>query len=490
MNKSSINNMNRRIKDKLHEIVEGEGRQVILVHDTIEGVVESAETTEATLKRAEKAGVDMGSFFAFRMWDATSDEINELGRLMKAYREKSAREMLWEINVIKEKAGINKGRAKKRLEASRQIQHSFWYFITNAEYTLKASQILKKPMRTKMPYYDMVIRDTDENREKCQEIMNEMGWSMKQVQLSFLSAHIFAGASFHDYWVMKLYRYSTEKQKEFITFELWRKLYLRYCDYSKNWSYFKKKNLFNETFSDYLGRKWASTDNLSRDAFDNVTSGEDEIVYKPNDMACGIGVSVFPVGSTQDEKNKQFEKIRCLPSGMIESMLTQHPDMKKINPDCVSTIRVQAMREGDHLNILNAILRTAAVPGQRADNYTQGGAAAAIDTKTGKVLTDGVTKKGERLEYHPLSGVRFKDISIPYWDKVIETVTKASTVVSNMPYIGWDVVVGKNGNIQLIEGNHDADAVFHQHPWAICEGKGIRYTIDKYIWFDEESKTI
>ena len=73
---------------------------------------------------------------------------------------------------------------------------------------------------------------------------------------------------------------------------------------------------------------------------------------------------------------------------------------------------------------------------------------------------------------------------------MLNTCAEAALEFKNMPYIGWDVAINSYGEIELIEGNSQQDAVFHQLPWAVCEGKGIRKTVDKYVWFGEEDRTV
>ncbi len=233
------------------------------------------------------------------------------------------------------------------------------------------------------------------------------------------------------------------------------------------------------------------TEDLSKEDFNSVIDGEEEIMYKPNEWGTrGIGIRVFNVDKNEEARTNLYEHIKSLPAGMIESMLKQHPYMETINPNCSNTLRVLAMREGDRLKILHAGFRTGILPEQRIDNYSAAELYAAVDITNGKVITNGITKKGESFEYHPVTGIRFKDITIPNWDKVVNTLNSAAMKIDNMPYIGWDVAIGEGENVYLIEGNHDPDAVMHQHIWEVSESKGIRDTIEQYLWFDEESRTV
>ena len=46
---------------------------------------------------------------------------------------------------------------------------------------------------------------------------------------------------------------------------------------------------------------------------------------------------------------------------------------------------------------------------------------------------------------------------MPVWDDVLNTVKRAALLVSDMRYIGWDVVITQNYKVALVEGNSGAD---------------------------------
>ena len=115
------------------------------------------------------------------------------------------------------------------------------------------------------------------------------------------------------------------------------------------------------------------------------------------------------------------------------------------------------------------------------DNWSVGGIVAGIDVKTGKINTDGSDKKGNVYKTHPLTKEKFKGHQIAKWQEIKETIKKASLVVEDMPYVGWDIAVTKNGEVELIEGNHNHDLAVIQAPYAISENIGLKSTIKPYI---------
>lgn len=479
----------RKSRDELKAYVDKKNEQIATIQ---EKTGRSIEQINDDLKQAAKLGVNMRNYMRFEMWEASEAELRELGELLKAYAEKQKREYLWEINAIQEKTGCDREEAEARLDTAKKKGYCFFRFIERGIYAQSAEEIAKgEDVKLRItPAFEVTPNQKEESVKGAEMIMNATGWSMTRLRLNYFRAHIFAGANFHDYWSMELYKHSIEKMRTFITRELWMKQYLRYTDYAGDWLYFKNKNLFNEKFSEYLGRNWGFTKDLTWEKFIELFGTEDEVIYKPNNLACGMGIKMFSLGKSEEEKKQTFDEIKDLPEGMLESLIKQDPYMTKINPSSINTVRITTIRIGDEVRLINANARAGARPDQRTDNYSDGGVTAVIDMETGHVITDGVSKAGVHYEFHPVSGIRFKDLVIPNWEKAVETVKKAAKVVESMPCIGWDVVIGPNDNIYLIEGNHDAESTFHQHPWAICENKGIRDTVDKYLWFDEESRTI
>ena len=50
-------------------------------------------------------------------------------------------------------------------------------------------------------------------------------------------------------------------------------------------------------------------------------------------------------------------------------------------------------------------------------------------------------------------GIRFADVTVPSYDKVIDAVKRASAKMSHFKLIGWDIGVSPEGEPVLIEYN-------------------------------------
>ena len=69
-------------------------------------------------------------------------------------------------------------------------------------------------------------------------------------------------------------------------------------------------------------------------------------------------------------------------------------------------------------------------------------------------------------------------------DVYIDTREVASGEITEMPYVGWDIAISKNGEPEIIEGNHNQGAYLIQYSFAVSNAEGRRFTIDPYLWFD------
>ena len=64
--------------------------------------------------------------------------------------------------------------------------------------------------------------------------------------------------------------------------------------------------------------------------------------------------------------------------------------------------------------------------------------------------------------YHPLTDRQILGYHIPYWNECKLFIEKAVRKLPTVRYVGWDIVIGMNGNFSLIEANDNADHDFQQ----------------------------
>jgi Sugar-transfer associated ATP-grasp len=141
---------------------------------------------------------------------------------------------------------------------------------------------------------------------------------------------------------------------------------------------------------------------------------------------------------------------------IVTAAVEQHPEMASFFPETVNTVRVLMMREpGGEAFVADAVLRLGTSSSGGVDNFSKGGLSFSIDTAVGKI-GQGRRKTGAVFENHPDTGAPVSGCSIPHWLAVLDCCHAAMAQQPGLQYVGWDVVVARDGPV-LIEGNNKSD---------------------------------
>ena len=143
-------------------------------------------------------------------------------------------------------------------------------------------------------------------------------------------------------------------------------------------------------------------------------------------------------------------------SFIIQERLEQHPEMNKLNPTSLNTIRVLSYRRGNEIIILYAVVRIGR-SGQVIDNETAGGIKADIDLSTGKIKGAAFGNAKEKLMPTTDVGTALDGFAIPSFQKVLKAVKEMHYRLPYFNMIGWDMSVDKDGKPTLIEWNRAAE---------------------------------
>lgn len=167
-----------------------------------------------------------------------------------------------------------------------------------------------------------------------------------------------------------------------------------------------------------------------------------------------------------DQITKEPENIDELYTEVIKSgflfqeNVKQHPDLNKLNPSCLNTIRFDTFINTDgKIEIMSGYIRMSA-SNLHVDNIGSGGCFVNIDMETGKLNKIGyLTFKytGVKvLTEHPITKTIFENFSIPFFSEAKELIIKTAGLMPGLRLVGWDVAIGESGPV-LIEGNSDYD---------------------------------
>ena len=185
----------------------------------------------------------------------------------------------------------------------------------------------------------------------------------------------------------------------------------------------------------------------------------EKVIVKPIQGAFGKGIylisrrqihSLVKDKMSEDHLSEDLDERNFI----VQEIIKQHPELNKINPHSVNTIRIITfLTRDDQIEFLAAILRTSS-GGSFLDNFSSGGIAVGIDIETGRVKERGFLKPeyGTTVTKHPVSNIEFHHFQIPYWDQVKKTAARAQKSFHYLKSIGWDIAITPDGPV-IIEGN-------------------------------------
>ena len=238
------------------------------------------------------------------------------------------------------------------------------------------------------------------------------------------------------------------------------------------------KAAFNDFFSDLLGRDYLLLDSEKMSDFLAFTEDKPCVIVKPTNSWCGKGVKKYELSKNQESRIELFNQlISEYTSCLIEECFVQHEAMSRLNPDSVNTIRIISLKDqNNEIHIPFASVRIGR-EGSAVDNFCAGGMAAAVDAESGIIISIAYNGLGQGFVIHPDTGCTIIGYQIPEWNKVLNTVIGAAKRIPSMRFIGWDVVVRKDGKVCLIEGNSNPGARTIQMPLK----RGIKPDYQRFL---------
>lgn len=212
-------------------------------------------------------------------------------------------------------------------------------------------------------------------------------------------------------------------------------------------------------------------DDVLEDLF-HLLERENNIFCKPLDSECGRGVfSIGRVGegeyllndcpTTREEIERLIGEFNV--QLLVQRRLLQHPEMNRMYPKSINTIRLVTIRNRHtgEIEYFHSLLRIGA-GGNVVDNWSQGGVCVGVG-EDGVLLAEGYFKPqyGLRTLSHPDTGVVFEGFEIPYYHEAVEMCKRFHKKIDFIPAIGWDVAITPDGPC-LIEANDNWAISLHQ----------------------------
>lgn len=309
------------------------------------------------------------------------------------------------------------------------------------------------------------VRDLLKHFDSMSVRAKARGYSRAYLMADYLRAYLVHRCTITDYFLYEFYALSHRGRKEYVTLPQMFP-YVRMNPKNAHRD-FGKKDLFLQKYDAFVKRDWIGREvRNTREEFDAFCDKHSACIVKRRDACGGEGTHRFEI--TPESREELWRQLTEEDS-IAEELIVQCPEMAKLHPDSVNTIRPFIVNG----KFCSASVRMG-VGGAFVDNGCMGGIYAAVDVETGIILSPAANFAGERFLKHPTTGVTILGYQIPQWDKVHELVREANKLAPDMVLIGYDVAITPDGPV-LVEGNDNPGSQMMQS--AIPRGQ-------KKIWRD------
>ena len=268
------------------------------------------------------------------------------------------------------------------------------------------------------------------------------------------------GAGYSDYDLFEMYNLTDEERDTYITRGRNNELIKKYNNPEYN-HIFRNKVEFNTVFKDFIKRDFIEVNHSSKEDVLKFMKKHSTFMAKPVSGTCGKGIEKIDI---HDYKNMDEIYDYLTREGMnyeLEEVIKQSDAVNKIYPGSINTVRIVTIVDKGIPHIICAYFRIG--NGKYVDNFNSGGMVAPVNEETGEVIDKAIDKKKNLYERHPATNEIIKGFTFSDWEKALEMVKKASLVVPEMHYIGWDVCFSEKGPV-LVEGNEYPGHDIYQLP--------------------------
>ncbi len=269
----------------------------------------------------------------------------------------------------------------------------------------------------------------------------------------YLRAREQTGCQVREYFAFEFYQKDEALRDTFLTMKRHEALARAIGDVDRAITIPGNKVLFNMLFGEFLQREWNDPSACTPEEFIAFVKRHGRVIVKPSDTCSGKGIHIFTY--EDDEKTRACYDELVGTGALVEEVLRQHPQMDRLNPHCINTVRVATYTDRDDVHILFATARSS-LGESIVDNFGAGGMSVAVDWKTGQFIADGIDQDFRRIATLPLTGTVLKGFQVPNWDKALDAVRRAARKAYALPqchWIGWDLAFLANEEVAIVEGN-------------------------------------
>lgn len=310
--------------------------------------------------------------------------------------------------------------------------------------------------------YKAMLKKLNSIHKKTGRSRLSLLWDMKQCAVNY-------GAGYMDYDLFEMYNLTPEQRDTYLTRGRNNALIKKYNDYSYG-SCFVDKAEFNTRFAEFIHRDWVMLSDKEKAL--EFMARHKTFIAKPLDGCCGRGIEKIDLKAFGGNPQAVYDHLTSLGTAFeLEELIVQHSAVSAVYPHAINTVRTVTINDNGNVHVICTYFRIGN-NGRHVDNFNSGGMVAPVDEKTGTVIDRAIDKEKNLYAVHPMTGTAIQGHQFPDWDRAMEMVRKAATVVPQMGYIGWDVAFAESGPC-LVEGNDFPGHDIYQLPEHTPDKIGI-----------------
>lgn len=331
----------------------------------------------------------------------------------------------------------------------------------------------------KIAAFGRALRDASFHRmnQNITAIHRETGANRVRLFVDMVWCSVRYGVGYLDYRVFGFVNIHGRRRRTFMTagenVALTRRFNSREC-----YPLLNDKILFCKTWQEFMGRPILDLREATDEEFAALCREEGALFVKPTMEFGGKGVEKLNFDGSEDFaalRERLVEEGRFLAEGVI----AQHPDLARLCPSSVNTLRLVTLLLDGQPHLLYALLRVGSGK-NHVDNISSGGMYTVIGDDGVLHFPAFCDKTSCFYDAHPVTGVRFEGFCVPYYAEAVEMCKKAALVEPKLGYIGWDVAITPNGPV-LVEANNLPGYDMIQNARFHPDGQGILPMLEQLL---------
>lgn len=323
-------------------------------------------------------------------------------------------------------------------------------------------------------YYTNYIKGLRSTCPEIQKLTKEQKQKIQEFYVKYYGKKI-PDYLWHEYYYTRTGVFSEKYIPNYVLSEINQKFYNKSITTA-----FDDKNLYYILFPDickpeaYLkcinGHLYYKDEAVSLKDASEKCKNIGEAIIKPTFCSCnGDGVKYLNIENGIDKRTGLSVEQLINNYGnnfVIQEAVHQHPELSRLCPSSVNTIRMVTYRREMDIVMIYAVMRIGKF-GSEVDNTSAGGMTCKI-YENGYLSKHAICSKPAGKFEKNEAGLIFETFQVPYFDKIFETAKNMHMRMPHFNMVGWDFTINDKNQVVFIEMN----APFGLHQPAAGPGFG------------------